>query len=439
VYMLAYMSFDSCNFSLIDVFDSACIMSMEDSEALLQWYVDIGGITEVGRSKLEKATIVSLGTVKNLTLQDILEVKLGVGDRANFRAGWEVIIKPVVEVPVEPVVPVVPVPEPVVVPEEASADTKLYSIAEISKFFGSLSSREASGSVLQQSPDGRREALAAAASVATGFQPAGVVGGAAGDVTVRTLAKDRLLNRLASEFIGNNVDDSLVAESKAEKGEKPLLPINFATVFNGVVADDEEILGCGTGAGRLVWQSGKGNLRKPTPDRLSYGQFFEANARILKLLNLDAKTESEYLEYLRQIGILLQTFTTSSVFCLDHIHRLYIHETGSQWNIIENTLENSVLKKKDDSSRHAGQSSPFKKRDFQRDGRQSDSKPVSADAVCYLYNLFKGCPFSSEQCKYPHVCGFSNGGTKCRQRHPAYMHNDSVAPRFRSGDSKSSA
>ena len=102
----------------------------------------------------------------------------------------------------------------------------------------------------------------------------GNVGGGTADVTVTTLAKDRLLNRLAADFIGNNVEDSLVAELKTAKGEKPLLPINFATVFNGVVADDEEILGCGSGAGRLVWQSGKGNLRRPTPDKLSYGQFF---------------------------------------------------------------------------------------------------------------------------------------------------------------------
>jgi hypothetical protein len=178
--MLTVRSFISFNFSSTDVFCSSCIMYMEDSAALHQWYVDIGGITEIGRSKVEKATIVSLGTVKNLTLEDILEVKLGIGDRANFRAGWEVITKPVVEVPV---VPVVPVPEPVVVPEEVSADTKLYSIAEISKFFGSLSTRETSGVVLQQSPDGRREALAAAASVSTGFIPAVVVAGA-GDVTV---------------------------------------------------------------------------------------------------------------------------------------------------------------------------------------------------------------------------------------------------------------
>ena len=167
----------------------------------------------------------------------------------------------------------------------------------------------------------------------------------------------------------------------------------------------------------------------------------------MKLLCLDSKTEGEYLEYLRQIGILLQTFTTSSVFCLDHIHRLYIHETGSPWNVIENTLENSVLKKKDDSSRQSGNGGAFRKRDFQKDSRygephkRNDEKPVSADAVCYLFNLFKGCPYPAEQCRYPHVCGVTVGGTKCRKNHPAYMHNDtgSVAPRFRSGDGKSSA
>ena len=54
-----------------------------------EWLTDIGGMTEAGRSKLEKATVVNLAAVKLMTLDDILEIKLRVGDRAIFKAGWE--------------------------------------------------------------------------------------------------------------------------------------------------------------------------------------------------------------------------------------------------------------------------------------------------------------------------------------------------------------
>jgi hypothetical protein len=263
VYLWTYKSFNSPDFSC----EVLCFLmaALEDLAALDEWLSSIGGITEAGRSKLEKAAIVSLTVVKCLTIEDLNEVKLNVGDRAIFRTGWEKITAKVPEKELvekeSPVVPIVP---------EVEASAKLFSIEEISKFFGQLSTREKTGSVLQQLSGVKR----AASTSSTGPQPEGSVAGAAADVNVNTLSKDRLLNRLAADYIGSNVSDSLVADIRLDRGEKPLLPINFATVFNGVVADDEDILGCGTGAGRLVWQSGKGNLRKPTPDRLSYGQFF---------------------------------------------------------------------------------------------------------------------------------------------------------------------
>jgi hypothetical protein len=117
-------------------------------------------------------------------------------------------------------------------------------------------------------------------------------------------------------------------------------------------------VGTGQFAGRLVWQSGKGTSRRPTADKLSFGQLFEANSRILNLLDLDPEPYTQYLDYLRKIGSLLQTFTSSSVFTLDHLHRMYVHETKSVWNIIENTLQNSVLKKKEDVARQGYKSWP---------------------------------------------------------------------------------
>jgi hypothetical protein len=95
----------------------------------------------------------------------------------------------------------------------------------------------------------------------------------------------------------------------------------------------------------MVRQSGRKHSKKPTPDRLNYGQFYEASARILRD-QLTPSEEIQYLDYMRQIGVLLQTFTCSSVFTLDHLHRLHIHSNGGIWNKIENTLENSTLKRR---------------------------------------------------------------------------------------------
>jgi hypothetical protein len=391
------------------VFNEKLLTDMEEFE---DWIVQIGGITEDGRKKLEKATVVSVTAVKHLTVEDIAEIRLCVGDRGIFRAAWQQ-LQTTAKEPEEPVVPIV---EPPVTDEES----RLYSIREISKYFGGLPPRQdpnrASGSGIQHpSRDGRTEALAAASAI-------GTAANAGADVTSRVLAKDRLLTRLAAEYAQGGVQDALSIQQlnlATFQGEKVLLPVNFATVFNGCALEEEELLGCGQYAGRLVWQSGKGNSRRPTPDRLSFGQFFEACARIQNLLVLNDTQKIAYLDYLRQIGILLQTFTASSVFCLDHLHRNYIFESGACWNVIENTLENSVLKKKEEN-RYAGNPSAPQ--------RRTDSKPRSIDGpkssnkegrVCWLYNLYKGCHFG-DACEYPHVCSVDN----CRGPHPAYQHLD---------------
>ena len=163
----------------------------------------------------------------------------------------------------------------------------------------------------------------------------------------------------------------------------------------------------------------------------------------MNLLDLDDKAHSEYLDYLRQLGILLQTFTASSVFTLDHLHRLYVHETSSVWNVIENSLENTVLKKKDDVNKQfqdgsggGGQSSRRSDQSSRRSSHHSvatgGQKVVPADAVCWLYNLPKGC-FWGEKCIYPHVCSYDN----CRQNHPACRHGDFVKSRGDQGKSSS--
>jgi hypothetical protein len=400
-----------------------------------EWLVEIGGITEQGRGKLEKATIVSLTTVRHLTESDIHEIKLGIGDRAVFLAGWAALRAPKETLVTSGESPAVPIVVPVVSEEEA----QLFSVSDITKFFGALGGARSKHGGLglqhaKQSLDGRAEALAAASVLSAGGRKT-VPGRLGPDVTPRVLAKDNLLNRLAASYVNAGLEETLSLQDLkiAEQGEKLLLPINFCTVLSGIVKEEEEILGCGQFAGKLVWQSGKGSGRKPSPDKLSYGQFFEANARILKLLDLDTQTELDYLDYLRQIGILLQTFTPASVFCLDHLHRTYIFETGSRWCVIENTLENSVLKRKEDGRGVAvqgrrGDASHHSVPARSADHKQTGPKVIPAGATCWLYNLFKGCHWG-DTCIYPHVCSVDG----CRGNHPAYKHGDATnerPPRF---------
>jgi hypothetical protein len=119
----------------------------------------------------------------------------------------------------------------------SESEETLYYIKDISEFFGTLSGsgpQQVSGGILQQWSDSRAEGLAAAGALnkAGGVaQSPGVVGAqAAGlDITTRTLAKDRLLNQLASGYLQSGLKDTLSLEELAligAKGEKVLLPIN---------------------------------------------------------------------------------------------------------------------------------------------------------------------------------------------------------------------
>ena len=164
-----------------------------------EWLLQIGGITEDGKKKLEKCTVVSTTAVKFLTGEDIAEIRLGVGDRGIFKAAWQALIAS--EKTSDP--PKEPEPEP-----SPSTVSRTYSIEEIARYFGSISqppvvnpvNQGASGSTLQQpSVDGRAEALAAA----SGIRPTDP------GITSRILSKDRLLSQLAAEYAQGGIQDTL--------------------------------------------------------------------------------------------------------------------------------------------------------------------------------------------------------------------------------------
>jgi hypothetical protein len=183
---------------------------MESSEEFLRWLDAIGGVSKGGIEKLEKAAISSVRAVHCLTLDDISEIKLAIGDWAIFRAGWSELINPAprVKSPEE-----VKSTEEFVQGDDTDVDLKQYSIADITKFFGQpgaqgLSPTQQIGAALQQ------------ASSATRVNPRHKE-----PVTTKTLAKEKLLNRLAAEYAQEGIKDTLSLQELAlglTKGEKVL-------------------------------------------------------------------------------------------------------------------------------------------------------------------------------------------------------------------------
>jgi hypothetical protein len=86
------------------------------------------------------------------------------------------------------------------------------------------------------------------------------------------------------------VDDCFTNSS----GEKPMLPVNFIRNPKGTITDiDEQVV---TEDGKLVV---KPNVRKPTADQLTAGQWVAANAIILARLapRLSQQELYDYLDY----------------------------------------------------------------------------------------------------------------------------------------------
>jgi hypothetical protein len=199
----------------------------------------------------------------------------------------------------------------------------------------------------------------------------------------------------------------------ANPGEAPLyLPINFVSHLRGNRVDDEEILQTSSGSKLYLSQGSK----KISPDKLTQGLFFGANARIVSRMIPNLTPElAGYLDYLRKIGDLLVNYTSASVYLLDHEHRFEVVELGKNWNCIDPTLSLNILKKKELSnvasgtSKTSNSSSSAVKSDFKSDKRSM--------VICWQYNQPDGCQFHPN-CRFRHICNI----VACGQDHPAYKH-----------------
>ena len=194
-----------------------------------------------------------------------------------------------------------------------------------------------------------------------------------------------------------NLDDTRLNS----RGERALLPVHFLSCIRGT-QDKDEIIHSGNNGLNLVVQTAN---KRVGPEKLTTGQWVAANARILdKLISsgrLTSSTLTDYLDYCRKIGDLLQLYTPASVFMLDNNHRLEVHETiGKRWNDIDATLQNAHLKKKD-SDQYGAKSVSNVRSDNFSGSRRASYRHVNSP--CWAFNSPEGCRFTKDKCKYDHV------------------------------------
>ena len=205
---------------LIDVVSE---MATGGDPPLDEWLISIGNLTEHGRSKLEKGTIVNLAAVHLISEADIDEIRLGVGDRAIFKAGWRALIG-ITVTPTD-------TSDPGDAPITAAQGTSHYSLTDLAALLKILPTSTPS-----------------IASVRAPHQPQASnshASDAASRVTAQSLGQNQALRDLAASLGHPPVTESLPLDhyaQDADKGERCLLPINFATVLGAISGEDEEIV-----------------------------------------------------------------------------------------------------------------------------------------------------------------------------------------------------
>jgi hypothetical protein len=301
------------------------------------------GISEKGVKAIDGNQINDLRTLLLFTDAEVEQLKLNVGDTLRFKAGIKTLLvadsKPPPLLDGNGKVVVKPVEEVKSTKElTLPSGERVFSLHEVEQLLAG------------------RSAVVAGGSGSTVSKTVADVGSSLASL----LSSDPVINASLSSLLSKPADttvsqvrdlmrDLLNFEDVPvnSRGEKVLLPINFLSCIRGT-QDSDEIVHSGKGL-NLVLQT---TLNRVRPEKLSTGQWVAANARIMNKLivggKLTASTLTDYLEYTRKIGDLLQLYTPGSVFLLDHHHRVDVYEsTIRRWSDIDCTLENAHLVRKE--------------------------------------------------------------------------------------------
>jgi hypothetical protein len=237
--------------------------------------------------------------------------------------------------------------------------------------------------------------------------------------TTHSLSRNAELSKLLDEFNEDGGDELIQAQDAVNsrlrtsgQGETKIKKAFAIPDFirtsrgRGVLEDDDE----------LVTKNGlsfklQGRTKKVDVADVTIPQWISANICIFELLSpsMTVREIKDYLNYTKQVGDLLQVYTSSSVFQLDHEHRQEVACEEHRWNEVSAHLERYYL------VRARGSNS----------GGVTKSAKRRFNHPCARYNSKEGC--DNVACKCIPVCSVKG----CRGNHPKHQHP--AGDDFRSG------
>jgi hypothetical protein len=247
-------------------------------------------------------------------------------------------------------------------------------------------------------------------------------------VTTKSLARDAELSRLLDSYNSESQESELLRAQDAVNGhrlgaaalpsssgelkvKKLYLIPDFITSSTGRYVKREE-------EDKLVTKKGLSfklqSKKKLDPEEVSVPQWLSANILILEKLIPTLSTEQvkDYFHYTRQVGDLLQIYTSASVFLLDDHHRHEVFEDNIRWRDVSGNLERFYLERKRGTGGNAGSATTSS-------GSTTGSKVKRNrfNHPCTRFNTKEGC--DNEHCKFMPICSFKG----CRGSHPKYEHD----------------
>jgi hypothetical protein len=213
---------------------------------------------------------------------------------------------------------------------------------------------------------------------------------------------------------------STVTTAGELKAKKLYLIPDFITSSTGRYMRDNDEDELVTKKGLSFKLQGK---KKLDPEEVSIPQWLSANILILEKLIPTLTTEQvkDYFKYTREIGDLLQIYTSASVFLLDDHHRHEVFEEDIRWKDIGGNLERFYLERKKGNGGNAGSSATSSSSGSS--GAAAKPKRNRFNHPCTRFNTKEGC--DNDQCKFMPICSVKG----CRGNHPKYEHD------FRTGKS----
>jgi hypothetical protein len=251
------------------------------------------------------------------------------------------------------------------------------------------------------------------------WKPPGDSGAGSGRPTTQILARDEELSRLLDQYNQGGDDllraqDAVNARASVESGQgeskvkKVLLIPDYISSCQGLGQDeeDDELL---TKNGRSFKLQGKN--KRPDARDVTIPQWLSANIVIYELLapTLSPKEVKAYLSYTRQIGDLLQIYTSSSLFHLDNEHRKEVAKGSWGWSEISIHMVTFYLVRLRGSGGNGSDNSS---------GTNGSGKARKGrfNHPCARFNSKEGC--NNDSCKFQPVCSIRG----CRGDHPKHRH-----------------